>query len=118
MGKRLPLTDPRTLRGIRRLASSAEDVYVTKRAQWDMFAGGLTKADVCEAICDWINSGEQVMLAITDKATGHIGELVFEMYPVICGEQRFVKVAIQTRTTRDRLFIISAHPYIPRGDET
>jgi hypothetical protein len=70
---------------------------------------GLTIPGVCEAICDYIDGGADVMETITDSARGHIGKPAYEVYPTIDAEDLFVKVGIDQPRWGRVLILISVH---------
>jgi len=107
--KRRELTNKGRVALIRSLAGNAAVVRPTKRASKDMVRLGLTKADVCEAVCTYINCGSPVMETITDTAHGHLGEPAYEVYPTIHAEDRFVKVAIDQYPSGPVLILVSVH---------
>jgi hypothetical protein len=108
--KRWELKDRKVLRAIRRLAGEPAKVAATKRAVFDMAAVRITKAGVCQAICDWIDSGETVMETITTDIPEHAGEPAYEFKPTIDGQLMFVKVTIcERKTDHELLLLISAH---------
>ena len=66
---------------IRRLASDPTAVRVTKTVEFDLLARHLTKADICDEIVAWIDSGERVK-KVTLRGQ-HAGQAAFEMKPQI-----------------------------------
>ncbi len=108
--RRWELTDRKLLRTIRRLAGEPAKVAATKRAVFDMAALRVTKAGVCQAICDWIDGDETVMETITTSIPEHAGEPAYEFQPNIDGHDMFIKVTIYERVTdHELLLLISAH---------
>jgi len=107
--KSTPVTDKTLIRRIRALASQPQRVAVTRSARGDMTARSLTKAGVCEAICDHIDGCGPVDESITDTAAGHIGEPVYQLYPTIEAEDLFVKVGIDESGSQPTLILISVH---------
>ncbi len=96
---------------IRRLAEHPERAQVAQRAYYDLMTHQLTVADVCEAICGWIDSGRPVEEIITQHVPDHIGTPAYVMKPVLVGKCFYVKVTIRDRGEfREKLLIISAHP--------
>jgi hypothetical protein len=76
----------------------------------DLAALGITIAGVCQAICDWIDAGEQITETITRYDAEHVGEPAYELYPVIDDTDMFIKVAICERgSDQELLLVISAH---------
>ena len=109
MPKSTPVTDKTLIRRIRALASEPHRIAVTRRALADMAARSLTKAGVCEAICDYIDGSSPVDRSVTDTAAGHIGELVYQFYPTIEAEDLLVKVRIDESRSPPTLVLISVH---------
>ena len=108
--KRWELKDRKVLRTIRRLAGEPAKVAATKRAVFDMAALRLTKAGVCQAICDWIDGDETVVETITTNIPEHTGEPAYEFQPNIDGHDMFIKVTTyEGATGRKLLLLISAH---------
>ena len=115
MAKRRPTTSDIARGVLRQLASEPEKAGVTESCELELIRHGLTKNDVCDAICDWIDSGNILHLALTDKARGHIEEGMWELYPTIGRHKWYVKVRAQVAEGgRFRLFMISVHPYKER----
>src|SRR5665648_1145735 len=84
--KRWPLKDRKIVKAIRRLAG------------------------VCQAVCDWIDAGEQITETITRYDAEHVGEPAYELYPVFDDTDMFIKVTICERgSDQESLLVISAH---------
>jgi len=104
------IAGPDVRKEILQLSQNPENVRTTKTAIYDMMGLHLTKYDVCEAISDWINKGEEVQIIITKHANGHIGEPQYAMKPEINKIKCYIKVSIKKNTTSENnLLIISAH---------
>lgn len=102
--------DPNTVGKILRLVRNPEKVKITRSTQFDLMGLYLTKLDVCDAICDWIDSGKEVLVIVTKYAKDHIGRPAYVMKPNLAGKPCYVKVAFQeTDTSDENLLIISAH---------
>lgn len=100
----------KVIEGIVKLASSPEETETTQSVLYDLMGLGLTKFEICDAICDWVNRGEPVQEVVTKYAKGHIGKPAYVMKPNLAGVRLYVKVAIQEcNTTNEALLIISAH---------
>ena len=75
-----------------------------------MWAEGLTKEDVCDAICDWIEAGRPVAEITTEYVPEHKGEPAYVMTPKINDVDFYVKVTIiDAGEWREQLLIISTH---------
>ena len=108
--KRWELRDRKVLRAIRQLAGEPVKVIATKRSVQDMMALRVTKAGVCQAICDWIDGRETVMETITTDTPEHAGEPAYEFQPTIEGHDMFIKVTVCERDSgHELLLLISAH---------
>ncbi len=92
-----------------RLAGSPEKAKTTQSALYDLMGLGLTKFEICDAICDWINRGEPVQEVVTKYAKDHIGEPAYVMKPNLTGVRLYIKVTIQECNAIETLLIISAH---------
>jgi len=85
-------------------------VRATTRAMQDMAALRITVAGVCQAICEWIDAGEQITETITRCDEEHVGEPAYELYPVFADVDMFIKVTITERgSDQELLLVISAH---------
>lgn len=109
MAKSRPVTDRELLDQIRTLASQPDVVESTNSAQQGMVARNLTRAGVCQTICEYLDDGLPVDEAVTESAAGHIGKTVYQMYPIIDAEDLFVKVGIQQEHGMPVLLLISVH---------
>ena len=108
--KRWPLKDRKIVKSLRRLAGEPDKVHATTRSMRDLAALGITIAGVCQAVCDWINAGEQITETITRYDAEHVGEPAYELYPVIDDTDMFIKVTIrERRSDQELLLVISAH---------
>ena len=108
--KRWPLKDRKIVKAIRRLAGEPDKVHATTRSMRDLAALGITIAGVCQAVCDWINAGEQITETITRYDAEHVGEPAYELYPVIDDTDMFIKVTICERgSDQELLLVISAN---------
>ena len=102
--------EPNVVQHIFRLAGQPEQVEPSTTAYYDLLGLHLTKTDICDAICNWIDKGKPVQEIVTEYADGHIGEPAYVMKPDLSGVRCYVKVAIQEGETPDgKLLIISAH---------
>lgn len=109
MAKRRQVTDGELLGQIRGLASRPDAVRSTRSAQEGMVARNLTRAGVCQTICEYLDEGLPVDETLTDSAAGHIGKTVYEMYATIDAEDLFVKVGIEQERGTPVLLLISVH---------
>jgi len=107
LGKRKPVTDPVLLSRIRTMADDHVSVKVSRRALDSMQRIGVTVKGVCAALCDYLDAGGAIDETFTDTTPGHIGEIMYEMFPDICLYPRYVKVRIVN--VSDSLYIISVH---------
>lgn len=102
--------DAETVKAIRELAARDEKVRLTGRAYWDALGEGLTKADIRDAICSWIDAEKPVEAGVTTEVEEHIGELHYVMRPLIIDSEFYVKVKIERPDEwNEGLLIISAH---------
>ena len=84
---------------------------MTERAEYDTM-GRVTKADICAAICQWIDEGEAVQVLVTQYAAGHVGKPAYVMKPTIGSTGYYVKVVIRdSESANELLLIVSAHPH-------
>jgi len=103
--------DPEIVKTIRRLAEQIEDVKLTAQAKSDLLAWNVATAEVCEAICDWIDSRQPVHVIVTQHAAGHVGKPAYVMKPHLTNMAWYVKVSLVKPDGQDGyLLIISAHP--------
>lgn len=103
--------EPEVVEDIRRLAEHPERVQAAQRAFYDLMAHQLTVADVCVAICDWIDGGQVVEKIITQHVPDHVGTPAYVLKPVLVGKTFYVKVTIRDRGEfREKMLVISAHP--------
>lgn len=102
--------DPQTVQTIRDLAERPDRVRLTKRAMYDLWAEHLTKEDVCDAICEWIDAGKRVEQITTQHVPEHKGEPQYLMVPKIGDAEVYVKVTIvDPGEWKEKLLIISSH---------
>jgi len=102
--------DPQTVQTIRELAGQLDRVRLTMRAQCDLWAEHLTKENVCDAICDWIDAGKPVGVITTAHVAEHRGEPAYEMLPQVGDAELYVKVTIvDLGDWQEKLLIISSH---------
>lgn len=103
--------DPDVVLEIRRLAEQIENVRLTRQAKSDLLAWNVATAEVCEAICDWIDSRRPVHVIVTKHAAGHVGQPAYVMKPHLTDMAWYVKVSpVKPSGEDDYLLIISAHP--------
>ena len=108
--KRWPLKDRKIVKSLGRLAGEPDKVHATTRSMRDLAALRVTIAGVCQAICDWIDAGEQITETITRYDAEHVGEPAYELYPVLDDTDMFIKVTICERgSDQELLLVISAH---------
>ena len=102
--------DPQVVQTIRELAARLDTVRVTTRAECDLWAEHLTKEDVCDAICDWIDASKPVEQVTTRYVPEHRGEPAYVMAPEVGGMELYVKVTIvDPGEWKEKLLIISSH---------
>ena len=94
---------------IRRLAANPSLVRVTRTAQYDLVAHGLTKDDICSEIIAWIDGGQRVKkVALRGQ---HAGSPAFEMKPSISHSLFYLKVSLCDVGEPDEyMLLLSAHP--------
>jgi hypothetical protein len=102
------------VRLIYKLAGDPSRVKTTQKVVYDMMLYDLTVKGVCEAIREWIESGETVTQGITKETEPHIrphiGKLHYIMKPRINGQKIYIKVGIEkSRNTGEYMLIISSH---------
>jgi len=108
--KRWPLKDRKIVKTIRQLAADPTKVHATARSMRDMATLRITIAGVCQAICEWIDAGEQITETITRCDKEHVGEPAYELYPVFTDVDMLIKVTITERgSDQELLLVISAH---------
>jgi len=101
---------PEVVQAIARQLEQPERVQVTQRAKYDMLARGVTTADVCDALTQWLDLGGSLRTIVTDKAPEHVGERAYVGYPQLGGREYYVKVTVRAiGTQNERLLLISAH---------
>lgn len=102
---------PEIVNCIRKLAAEPKKVRITFRCKYDIMAEGLTKHEICEEICSWINERKPVEEVVTKHAPGHIGKVAYVVKPSINNKGYYIKVAIEDLSASGKkLLIISAHP--------
>ena len=74
-----------------------------------MFRLKMTKRGVCQAIYDWIDSGNPVQQEISYHLKHDKGYL-YVLYPEIDEKKRYIKVKIE-EPSGDKMIIVSAHEY-------
>lgn len=100
--------DASDLVNIRRLASSSDQVRITKTAKYDLIGLGLTKADICDEIIRWIDEGERVKAVVLRDLLA--GQKAFEMKPRINNQLLYLKVTLcDLGATGEYMLLISAH---------
>ncbi len=93
---------------IRRLALDPTKVRMTRTAEYDLLANHLTKADICDEIVVWIDSGERVKPVILRGQ--HAGQRAYEMKPRINGLLFYLKVTLcELGDSGEFMLIISSH---------
>ena len=93
---------------IRLSAGNPNAVQITETAKYDLLAHNLTKADICDAICDWIDAGKPVdTVTMKGRDAGSTG---YVMKPTISGKGYYVKVLLRDIGGGRILLIISTHP--------
>jgi hypothetical protein len=104
--------DPQIVQEIRRLASDPARVHVFLRAaQWDMMAQGLTIADVCDKIIEYIDAGERVKPTALRDIPELAGTPAYEMKPRIHDILFYIKVTLlEIGGPGERMLLISVHP--------
>ena len=95
---------------IRSLAKQLDRVVTTKTVEFDLMGRGLTKADVCDEIVDWIDAGERVKGTTIQKIPNLNGQRAFEMKPRVGGKLFYIKVMIRRGDdSDDSLLVLSFH---------
>lgn len=108
MGKQK--ADLNTIQLIYKLAQKPEKVRSTNRAEWEMFSLNLTRKDICDAICNWIESGKTVVKDFTRRDPKNVGEPFYIMKPVVLRQGIYLKVGIYLDSkSGEYMLIISAH---------
>ena len=101
--------DAQSVQKLYDLAARPKDVATTSTAYWDMMGGGLTKADVCDALRDWIDAGKDIRQ--TQMRGQDAGQPGYNIKPTLSGKLLYCKFVIRNRDGADELLIIvSAHP--------
>jgi hypothetical protein len=103
--------DAKTVGEIRRLAADAGKVRLTKTAQYDLMAHRLTKAEVCDEILGWIDSGEPVKEVVLHNFPNLIGQPAYEIKPRMKNMLFYIKVTLLELGQPDEyMLVISTHP--------
>jgi len=109
--------DATTLRELRRLAADESRVRLGKTTLYDLMAHGLTKADVCDQIIDWIDGAKPVREVAVHSIPGLLGQPAFQIKPrmksaLLNAEVLFyVKVTlVELGQPGEYMLVISAHP--------
>jgi hypothetical protein len=100
---------PEVIQLIRRLAKDAERVEVYRTAIYSFMGGELTKEDVCDAVCEWIDAGKGIVETTIHTIPEFKGTPAYELKPRLGGQIHYVKMAIEKRDD-DWMLILSAHP--------
>lgn len=105
-----PSVDPDTRQLLRRLAEATKFNFVSKQARSDLMARNLTRADVADAIVEWIDAGERVKPVVLHSFGGRVGQEAYEMKPRIGQSKFYVKVSIDDRDgANEGLALLSVH---------
>jgi hypothetical protein len=102
------LADAGVVALIRTLASDPGRVEVYRSAKYDFLSGTITKDDVCDAVCAWIDAGEPVLETIIHTIPELQGHPAYELKPQLAGHRYYVKLAMEKRG-EDWLLILSVH---------
>ena len=109
--------DAGTLGEIRRLAADESRVRLGTTVLYDLMTHGLTKADVCDEIVDWIDSSKPVREVTVHSIPSLLGQPAYQIKPrmkstLINAEVIFyVKVTlVELRQPGEYMLVISAHP--------
>lgn len=103
--------DAQTIALIRHLAANDQFTFVSNKARWDMIAHGVKRADIADAMVDWIDAGERVKPIVVHSFPGRQGDPGYEMKPRFNGAIWYIKVSIDDRGGPDEgLALLSAHP--------
>lgn len=101
--------DVESVQKLYELAAQPKDATATTTAMYDMMGYELTKADVCDALRDWIDSKKGVVE--TQMRGQDTGQLGYVIKPTINGKLFYCKFVIRNQAGVDELLvIISAHP--------
>ena len=80
------------------------------RAECDLWKEHLTKEDICDAICTWIDANKPVEQITTEHVPEHQGEPAYVMITEVSGIEFYVKVTIIDQGEwQEKLLIISSH---------
>lgn len=102
--------DSKTIQLIYKLAGDPSRVETTSSVYYDMLAYNLTINGLCEAIREWIDTGNPVVEDVTRIARPHIGKPHYIMKPKIEKWERYLKVGIKNDpNTGEYMIIISSH---------
>lgn len=89
------------------LAAAPNKAQTTGTAYYDMLAHGLTTADICDALLDWIAEGKPIKKTVMrGKDAGKPG---FEIWPEFSGRTFYCKYVIRQKPSGERLIVVSAH---------
>jgi len=96
---------------LRQLAEEPDRVEVFGTAKYSLMGSDLTKEDVCDAICKWIDMGKPVKETTIHTIPELIDEAAYEMKPKLNKQRYYLKVYIEKVEDSDELMLIlSAHP--------
>ncbi len=102
------------VRLLRALAADPGRASSTKTATTDMMAHHLTRADVCDALWDWIHEGTAVTRTIMHGQDA--GQFAYEIWPELAGRRFYCKFMILGEPSLSpKLFIVSVHPDRPEA---
>ncbi len=105
------LADAKTVGEIRRLAADESRVRLSKTAQYDLMAHGLTKADVCDEIIDWIDNGKPVREVTVHSIPSLLGQPAYQIKPRMRTMLFYVKITlVELGQPGEYMLVISAHP--------
>ncbi len=103
--------EPEVVRKIRQMASDPQKVRRTERAKRDSVTYDVTKYEVMEAICAWIDAGKSIRKDFTRHVPEHRGTPIYTLKPDIGGKVFWVEIRIAVDSgSGEILLIISAHP--------
>ena len=104
--------DSQTRALIRSLASQPERVETDRHATGNMLAWQLSLEDVCDAICEWIDSGERVKpTVVKTHPKALVGMAAYDLSPVqISSHRYYIRLTIyRPDQSQDTLLIVSVH---------
>lgn len=95
---------------IRKHSLDPDSIYISERAQNEIWHHGLTIYDVCDALIKWIDKGKVVKKDVTRNDPRHKGEAIYIFNPIrIFRKDYYVKVSFPPSNRSICMHLVSAH---------